>query len=187
MRSAEVAAVGAQTSYVLITPARNEGAFLEKTIESVIHQTILPTKWVIVDDGSTDRTPEIIGGYLQKHPWLEMVQMPQRRDRSFAGKVQAFNAGFERVKDLAYEVVGNLDADISFGKDHFEFLMRKFFEDPDLVSPGPSSRKKGTIRQRTASRGTSMFPGSASCSGEVAGRKSAVISRTVRVASTGWP
>ena len=143
MRSAEVAAVGAQTSYVLITPARNEGAFLEKTIESVIHQTILPTKWVIVDDGSTDRTPEIIGGYLQKHPWLEMVQMPQRRDRSFAGKVQAFNAGFERVKDLAYEVVGNLDADISFGKDHFEFLMRKFFEDPRLGVAGTVFTEEG--------------------------------------------
>ena len=143
MRSAEVAAVGAQTSYVLITPARNEGAFLEKTIESVIHQTILPTKWVIVDDGSTDRTPEIIGGYLQKHPWLEMVQMPQRRDRSFAGKVQAFNAGFERVKDLAYEVVGNLDADISFGKDHFEFLMRKFFEDTRLGVAGTVFTEEG--------------------------------------------
>lgn len=143
VRSAEVAAVGPRTSYVLITPARNEGAFLEKTIESVIHQTILPTKWVIVDDGSTDRTPEIIGRYLPQYPWLEMVQMPQRRDRSFAGKVQAFNAGFERVTGLAYEIVGNLDADISFGKDHFEFLMRKFSEDPRLGVAGTVFTEEG--------------------------------------------
>ena len=50
--------------YVLITPARNEEAFIEKTIESMIHQTVAPLKWVIVDDGSTDRTPEIVSRYL---------------------------------------------------------------------------------------------------------------------------
>jgi glycosyltransferase involved in cell wall biosynthesis len=132
-----------QRSYVLITPARNEGAFLERTIESVIHQTILPTKWVIVDDGSTDETPQIIGRYLGQHPWLEMVQMPLRRDRSFAGKVQAFNAGFERMKGLDYEVVGNLDADISFGKDHFEFLLRQFSEDASLGVAGTVFTEEG--------------------------------------------
>src|SRR5271165_1072058 len=118
--------------YVLITPARNEEAFIEKTIESVIHQTVLPTKWVIVDDGSTDRTAEIVSRYLVQYPWIEMVQMPQRRDRSFAAKVGAFNAGYERVRGLKYEIIGNLDADISFDKDHFEFLARKFSGDPTL-------------------------------------------------------
>ena len=67
---------GSQLSYVLITPARNEEAFIEKTIESMIHQTFLPLKWVIVDDASTDKTPEIISRYLARHPWMEMVQMP---------------------------------------------------------------------------------------------------------------
>jgi poly-beta-1,6-N-acetyl-D-glucosamine synthase len=143
MGDAEMAHGSFQRSYVLITPARNEGAFLETTIESVIHQTLLPTKWVIVDDGSSDATPEIIGRYLGQHPWLEMVQMPQRRDRSFAGKVQAFNAGFERVKDLYYEVVGNLDADISFGEDHFEFLLRKFSENAKLGVAGTVFTEEG--------------------------------------------
>src|SRR5271168_3621755 len=87
-------------SYVLITPARNEEAFIEKTIESMIHQTFLPMKWVIVDDGSTDKTAEIISRYLATNPWIEMVQMPKRRDRSFAAKVHSFNAGYEKVKDL---------------------------------------------------------------------------------------
>ena len=67
-------------SYVLITPARNEEAFIEKTIESMIQQTVLPRKWVIVDDGSTDKTPDIVSRYLEQYPWIEMVQRPQRRD-----------------------------------------------------------------------------------------------------------
>ena len=97
----------AQLSYVLITPARNEEAFIEKTIESVINQTFLPVKWVIVDDGSTDKTREIVSRYLVQYRWIEMVQMPQRRDRSFAAKVTAFNAGYEKVKGLPYEIIGS--------------------------------------------------------------------------------
>lgn len=122
--------------YVLITPARNEAAFIEKTIESVIRQTVLPEKWVIVDDSSTDQTPDIVSRYLAKYPWMELVRRPKRADRNFAGKAHAFNAGFEKVKGLEFEVIGNLDADISFGTDHFEFLMRKFAEDPRLGVAG---------------------------------------------------
>jgi len=129
--------------YVLITPARNEESFIEKTLESMIHQTHLPLKWVIVDDGSTDRTPEIVGRYVVRYPWIEMVQMPQRRDRSFAAKVSAFNAGFERVKGLPYQVIGNLDADISFDPDHFEFLLGKFASDPTLGVAGTVFREEG--------------------------------------------
>jgi len=130
-------------SYVLITPARNEEAFVEKTIESVIHQTLLPLKWVIVDDGSTDRTSEIVSRYVAQYAWIELVKMPQRRDRSFAAKVGAFNAGYETVNDLQCEIIGNLDADISFEKDHFEFLARKFSEDPTLGVAGTVFREEG--------------------------------------------
>ena len=130
-------------AYVLITPARNEEAFIEKTIDSMVHQTVLPLKWVIVDDGSPDKTPEIVSRYLAQHPWMEMVQMPQRRDRSFAAKVQAFNAGFEKVKDLQYEIIGNLDADISFEGDHFEFLLGKFSTDQSLGVAGTVFKEEG--------------------------------------------
>jgi len=132
-----------QMKYVLVTPARNEQAFIEKTIESMIQQTLLPLKWVIVDDGSTDNTREIVGRYLAQNPWMELVQMPQRRDRSFAAKVVAFNAGFEKVKDLPYDVVGNLDGDTSFDKDHFEFLIGKFADDPTLGVAGTVFREEG--------------------------------------------
>lgn len=130
-------------SYVLITPARNEEAFIEKTIESVIRQTVRPAKWVIVNDGSTDATGTIAGRYAASHGWIEVVNLPAHRDRSFAGKVYAFNAGYERVKQLEYEVVGNLDSDISFDADHFEFLMSKFAENPGLGVAGTVFRSEG--------------------------------------------
>ena len=98
--------------------------------------------------------PGIVSRYLDKYRWIELIHMPQRRDRSFAAKVQAFNAGYERVKDLDYEIIGNLDADISFDKDHFEFLTRRFSEDPSLGVAGTSlSGKKPSAQKRTASRG----------------------------------
>jgi glycosyltransferase involved in cell wall biosynthesis len=119
-------------TYVLITPARNEAQFIEATIKCVVAQTVLPLKWVIVSDGSVDGTDEIVQKYTGQHSWIELVRMPERTERHFAGKVLAFNAGFERIRDLKPEVVGNLDADVTFEPDHFEFLLEKAAEDPSL-------------------------------------------------------
>jgi len=130
-------------SYVLVTPARNEEALIEKTIQSVIAQTVLPTKWAIVNDGSTDNTASIVSRYAANHPWIELVNLPAHRDRSFAGKVHAFNAGLERVKDLDYEVIGNLDSDLSFDADYCEFLLTKFEEDSTLGVAGTIFREHG--------------------------------------------
>lgn len=129
--------------YVLITPARNEAKFIGQTIEAVASQTHLPERWVIVDDGSTDRTPEIAEEYARKLPWLEVVRRPRRQERNFAGKVQAVNAGLERVKDVEYAVVGNLDADISFAPDYMDFLMRKFEQDAELGVAGTPFTQDG--------------------------------------------
>lgn len=122
--------------YVLITPARNEEDFIEMTIRSMITQTNLPLKWVIVSDGSTDATDNIVKKYLPAFPWIELVRTPERKERHFAGKVMAFNSGYEKVKDLNYDIVGNLDADLSFEKDYFEFLLSKFAENPKLGVAG---------------------------------------------------
>jgi glycosyltransferase involved in cell wall biosynthesis len=123
-------------SYVLITPARNEEAFITKTIESMIQQTFPPVKWVIVDDGSKDKTAEIVESYVKQYAWVELVRRPSRKDRNFAGKVQSFNDGFARTHGVQYELIGNLDADVSFGPDHFEFLVGKFVEDSALGVAG---------------------------------------------------
>jgi biofilm PGA synthesis N-glycosyltransferase PgaC len=135
--------MSAPLRYVLVTPARNEEAFLEKTIQSMLAQTLPPVKWVIVDDGSTDGTAEIVKRYLGKCPWMELVQRPKRKERHFAAKVSAFNAGQERLAGLEFDAIGNLDGDISFDPDHFEFLLGKLAADPRLGVVGTIFKEEG--------------------------------------------
>jgi len=132
-------------SYVLVTPARNEAQFIELTLKSVVAQTVRPLKWVIVSDGSTDGTDDVVKRYAARHPWIELVRMPERTERHFAGKVGAFNAGLERVRHLDYEVIGNLDGDVSFDEDYFDFILRRFDENPRLGVAG-TPFIEGTVR-----------------------------------------
>jgi glycosyltransferase involved in cell wall biosynthesis len=145
--------------YVLITPAHNEEAFIAKTLDSMVGQTLLPERWVIVDDGSTDETGEIVERYASRYPWIELVRLPQHRDRSFAGKVHAFNAGLERVQSLQLDVIGNLDADLSFKPDYLEFLMRKFSEDPKLGVAGTPFIEDGYDSARDSFEGENHVAG----------------------------
>lgn len=138
----EISMTSPQLSYVLVTPARNEGALIEGTIRSVISQTILPQKWIIVSDGSTDNTDEIVGRYAREYAWMELVRLPERRERDFAGKAGAFNAGCSRLASLesqssiSWDLIANLDADITFGPDYFEFLLGQFGAKPLLGVAG---------------------------------------------------
>jgi poly-beta-1,6-N-acetyl-D-glucosamine synthase len=128
-------------SYVIVTPARNESRSIGLTIQSVVAQTALPLKWVIVSDGSTDGMDEIVQKYAADHPWIELVRMPERKERHFAGKVYAFNAGLARVQDVQYEVVVSLDADITFEEDYLEFLLGKLASDGGLGLVGTPFRE----------------------------------------------
>lgn len=141
--AAEALGIKAGTlKYVLVTPARNEAGFIEQTIKSVVTQTALPVKWVIVSDGSTDGTNDVLKKYSNEHSWIECVLLPYRAERHFAGKVQAFNAGYERVRKLSYDVIGSLDADISFDDpEYFAFLLHKFQENPRLGVAGTPYRE----------------------------------------------
>ena len=130
-------------SYVLITPARNEARFIGGTIRSVIAQTRLPQMWVIVSDGSTDGTDEIVRNYLQEYPWIKLIRNPESEERNFASKVFAFNAGYQSVRDLAFDVVGCLDADTSFGEGYFAFLLDRFASDPELGCAGTPFVEEG--------------------------------------------
>jgi glycosyltransferase involved in cell wall biosynthesis len=123
-------------TYVLITPARNEEAHIERTLRCVIAQSHRPLHWVVVSDGSTDATDNIVRRYAAQHAWIEHLRLPDHRDRSFAAKANCFNAGFERLRGLSFDVVGNLDADISFVPDYFEFLMGRFALQADLGVAG---------------------------------------------------
>src|SRR5215831_9143737 len=131
-------------SYVLVTPARNEAGLIEQTIRSVLAQSVLPRKWIIVSDGSTDGTDEIVQRYASEHEWIELLRLPERRDRHFAAKAHAFNAGYAHLSsvlcplssDSGFDLIANLDADITFGPDYFEFLLQKFSGNPQLGVAG---------------------------------------------------
>src|SRR3989442_7079497 len=122
--------------YVLVSPARNEAKFIGRTIDAVVSQTIRPLKWVIVSDGSTDGTDDLVRKRAVDHAWIELVRTPERKERDFAGKVNAFNAGYARLKGLEYDIIGNLDADVSFEPDYIECLLGKFVENPRLGVAG---------------------------------------------------
>jgi len=134
--SDDICIKGSQLAYVLVTPARNEAAFIEQTIRSVIAQTAPPRKWIIVSDGSTDGTDEIVQRHASEHNWIELLRMPERRDRHFAAKAHAFNAGHARLAGVAYDIIGNLDADITLARDYFAFLLSKFHLSPELGVAG---------------------------------------------------
>lgn len=137
---------------VLITPARNEEAFIELTIQSMVKQTVKPLRWVVVSDGSTDRTDEIVQKYAAQHDWIELLRMPNRQRRDFGNKVVCFDAGRKQVENLKYDIIGNLDADISFESDILAFLLQKFAENPRLGVAGvPFDEGKGTYDFRFSS------------------------------------
>lgn len=120
----------------LITPARNEEAFIEQTIQSVLAQKVRPVRWIIVSDASSDATDAIVNRYLRLHPWMELIRMPEVRDRSFGAKAQCFAAGFARLQGVDFDIVGNLDADITLGEGYFEYLLEQFRLDPALGVAG---------------------------------------------------
>lgn len=127
--------------YVLITPARNEALLIEQTIHAVVAQTVRPVKWVIVSDGSTDATDDIVARHAQQHAWIQLVRTPVGAPRDFAGKVRAFNAGRAALSGVEFDVIGSLDADITFDAGYFEFILGKFAQDPQLGVAGTPFRE----------------------------------------------
>lgn len=148
-------------TYVLVSPARNESAFIEKTIQSMIKQTVLPARWVIVNDGSTDNTSDLVRPYLADHPWMTLVDLPVRKDRHFAAKVNAFNVGRQRVEDINYQIIANLDADVSFGDDYFSFFLEAFRRDPTLGVAGSVFKEEGYSSDRDSWEGENHVAGAA--------------------------
>jgi biofilm PGA synthesis N-glycosyltransferase PgaC len=130
-------------TYAVITPAKNEECFIEETIRSMVCQTATPIKWVVVSDGSTDSTDKIVRRYVARHSWMELLRVPERANRDFAGKVHAFNAGYAAVRALNYDIIGSLDADISFEPGFFEYLLNQFTRYPELGVAGTPFKERG--------------------------------------------
>ena len=172
--------------YVLITSSRNEEAFIGRTLDSVVTQTRLPERWIIVDDGSVDRTAEIAAGYTKRFPWITLIRNSRREGRNFAAKADAVNHAMAEMGDLDFDVLGNLDTDTTFGPDYLEFLLQRFFENRSSGSLEPrSSRTEIMIRAGTASKGKITSPGHVSFSVASASARSAAMSPIPPAAWTG--
>ena len=145
--------------YVLITPARNEESLIRHTLESVCAQTATPERWIIVDNDSSDRTAEIVLSYAERFPWIELLRHPANANRSFAAKAFAFSAGCAHVHSMDFDIVGNLDADVSFDPEYLDFLVRKFAEDPSLGVAGTPFLEDGYDSARDSFEGPNHVAG----------------------------
>lgn len=132
-------------NYVVITPVRNEGKYIGLTINSMIHQTILPREWVIVDDGSTDATPNIIDQAANQYSWIKAVHRPDRGFRkSGEGVIEAFNDGYKSLTFLDWEYIVKLDGDLSFTHNYFEKCFNQFLNNAKLgIGGGTVIIKRG--------------------------------------------
>ena len=119
--------------YALISPCRNEAAFMRRTLESVIAQTVRPAIWVVVDDGSSDQTPQILEEYRQRHDWIRVIQREDRGARRVgAGVIEAFNQGFETLDLDQLDYVCKFDMDLIVPPGYFAGLIAKMEADPRL-------------------------------------------------------
>lgn len=122
-------------TYVLISPCRNEAEYMRRTLDSVIAQTARPTRWIIVDDGSTDATPQILAEYTAQHDWIEVVSKPDRGHRAVGpGVIEAFYAGYEAIAPSDYTYLCKLDLDLDLPPRYFEILMTRMEADPRIAS-----------------------------------------------------
>lgn len=121
------------TQYVVISPVRDEGNYIEATLEAVLRQTVPPVEWVIVDDGSTDQTGAIVDRYASLHPWIRVIH---RMDRGFrksgGGVMEAFYDGYNSLNCRDWEFLVKLDGDLTFAPDYFEKCFEYFTAEPRL-------------------------------------------------------
>ena len=139
---------GRHRRYCLITPCRDEARYARQTIESVAKQTLLPTLWVIVDDGSTDGTAEIVEEYASRLPYIRLIRRRDRGDRRVGGGVvEAFNVGYESIAPSDFEYVCKLDLDLVLPAGYFEGLVQRMEAEPRL---GSTSGKPWFVHPRTS-------------------------------------
>ena len=125
------------SNYVLITAAHNEEAYIDYTIQSILAQTILPKKWIIISDGSIDRTDEIVMQYAKQNDFMELIRKNTKNEGvDFSSKVYAIYQGYNQLWGIQYDFIGILDADVSFSPYYYESVLKKFNENNKLGIAG---------------------------------------------------
>jgi poly-beta-1,6-N-acetyl-D-glucosamine synthase len=125
--------------YVIISPVRDEEQYIAKTLHSVIHQTIRPLEWIIVDDGSHDETGRIVDEYAKQYPWIVARHRADRGRRvPGTGVMEAFYDGYHGLKSTDWEFIVKLDGDVGLEPDYFEQCFKRFTDDPRLGICGGS-------------------------------------------------
>ncbi len=120
-------------TYLVVTPCRDEARYAERSLESVLAQSVRPDRWVIVDDGSSDGTPEILRRYAERHPWIRILRREDRGRRSVGpGVIDAFYAGYEVAEPERFDYVCKLDLDLDLPPRYFEILLERLERDPRL-------------------------------------------------------
>jgi poly-beta-1,6-N-acetyl-D-glucosamine synthase len=123
----------AHSKYVLVSPVRDEEQYIVKTLESVIGQTIRPSEWIIIDDGSHDETGRIIDEYANRYPWIVALHRADRGRRiAGSGVMEAFHYGYERLQCEDWQFIGKLDGDVGLEVRYFETCIQRFQQDSKL-------------------------------------------------------
>jgi biofilm PGA synthesis N-glycosyltransferase PgaC len=132
-------------NYVIISPVKDEERCLERTIDSVLRQTVLPVRWVIVDDGSFDQTPQILQRYAEEHDWITVVRIDRSKERQLGiTEIRAFAAGYKLIEDTRFDFIVKLDCDLELPSDYFERLLLRFDEEKKLgIASGAYLESKG--------------------------------------------
>ena len=125
-----------KTKYILITAAKNEESYIESTIRSVLNQSVKPEKWIIVSDGSTDSTNDIVEKYKHEYKFIDLIALPPNKERNFSSKVNALNQALKKFEGMKYDFIGNLDADVTLDKSYYEDVFRTFQANPKLGVAG---------------------------------------------------
>jgi glycosyltransferase involved in cell wall biosynthesis len=128
--------INESNKYILITAAKNEQGYIEGTIKSVISQNIKPILWIIVSDGSTDNTDDIVKMYADQYEFMQYIRNDKTDDRNFASKVYAINSAISTIKNIDYDFIGILDADITFDSNYYEKIFEEFNKDLKLGIAG---------------------------------------------------
>jgi poly-beta-1,6-N-acetyl-D-glucosamine synthase len=151
------------TRYAIVTPVRDEEEHIERTLEAMIAQTLLPVRWVVVNDGSSDHTGTIAEAYAERHSWIHVVHRPDRgRRQNGSGVIEAFNEGYRHLDGVEWDYIVKLDGDLSFASDYFERCFVEFAQDVslgigggtlyDVLPDGPKHQPHPTFHVRGATK-----------------------------------